>query len=293
MDTLEKLKSRQQERTALLNRAIALAHSDPYVCAAWLFGSGHRDNADAFSDIDLWMVVDDAHIEAIVTERHAYITQIGQPLLALDVPGNAPVGGGYLMLQYPGAYGPLQVDWYWQPRAKAAIPDDARLLFDHCGLNRNVGSQSTDFSYLTQRLMPPAANPDRTTALKVLYELTFCWCMALIGAKKVARREAESAGWLLQLAAEKLHKAQALLPALKLPALTPAPIEPTTITLPEAMALLRQIQQGATELASHLDALGEPLSAQLVPSINAFMDLAEAACALDNASGLVRRRDDT
>lgn len=289
METLEKLKLRQQERTTLLNRAIALAQNDPRVRAAWLFGSGYRDDADAFSDIDLWMVVDDEHIDDIVTERHAYVTQIGQPLLTLDVPGNAPVGGGYLMLQYPGSHGPQQLDWYWQPRANAAIPDDARVLFDHSAMERKAGARSTDFSYLTQRILPPMPQEERSTAQKLLYELTFFWCMGLIAAKEAARREAESAGWMVQFTAEKLQKAQDLWPAANLPEVTPTPIEPTTVTLTEAISHLRQFQQRAAVVASHLVGLGGELCNEIIPSIDEFIDLADATRVLDDVGGMVRR----
>jgi predicted nucleotidyltransferase len=70
MKTLGKLVLRQQERSDLLRRAIALVQNDRRVRTAWLFGSGYRDNADAFSDIDLWTVVDNAHIDEVVRSRH-------------------------------------------------------------------------------------------------------------------------------------------------------------------------------------------------------------------------------
>ncbi|MEZ4711586.1 MAG: nucleotidyltransferase domain-containing protein [Caldilineaceae bacterium] len=289
METREKLKLRQQERTTLLNRAIALAQNDPRVRAAWLFGSGYRDDADAFSDIDLWMVVDDEHIDDIVTERHAYVTQIGQPLLTLDVPGNAPVGGGYLMLQYPGSHGPQQLDWYWQPRANAAIPDDARVLFDHSAMERKAGARSTDFSYLTQRILPPMPQEERSTAQKLLYELTFLWCMALIAAKDIARRDTEGAGWMLQYVAQMLTKARALLPMDDLPTWMMEPIEPTSLSSLDAMRHLRHLHQAAAALIPHLLAQGGQWPAQLVSEIDKFFALVEATRALDDPNGLVRR----
>lgn len=47
------LTQRYAAHTQQLAKAVALVESDPRIVAAWLFGSGYRDDADGFSDIDL------------------------------------------------------------------------------------------------------------------------------------------------------------------------------------------------------------------------------------------------
>jgi predicted nucleotidyltransferase len=283
------LTARQAARTALLASAITLVENDVRVVAAWLFGSGHRGDADAFSDIDLWTVLDDGQIAAVVANRHSYVTQLGEPLLTLDVAGNAPVGGGYLMLQYPGPVGPVQVDWYWQPQAAAVIPDDAHVLFDRVGLPRAVGAKTIDVCYLARGIMPPPPAVEPTPAQRLAHELTFFWCMALIAAKDVARHEQNVAGWLLHYAAQKLDCALALVSGIPTTAYADRITAPETLPLAETMRLVQELHQAATQLLPHLTAWGGAIPAALVPAIQRFFDLAKATSQLDGMTGLVRR----
>ena len=59
---------------------------------------------------------------------------VGSPLLILEAPQNAPAGGAYLLVLYPGQAGPQQVDWYWQPPSAARMPARCRVLFDQAGV---------------------------------------------------------------------------------------------------------------------------------------------------------------
>ena len=43
---------------------------------------------------------------------------------------NAPSGGRYFSVGYPGPLQPLSIDWYWQPQAHAAIGSDTRILVE-------------------------------------------------------------------------------------------------------------------------------------------------------------------
>jgi predicted nucleotidyltransferase len=289
MDTEKRLAQRHTERAQLLAQAVALVENDPRIVAAWLFGSGHRGDADAFSDIDLWTVVDDAHVYALVAQRHAYVTQLGQPLLTLDVLGNAPVGGGYLMLQYPGSVGPIQVDWYWQPQAQSAIPDDAKLLFDRVGLPCAVGTKTIDVCYLAQGIQPPATATVPTLAQQLRYELTFCWCMSLIAAKYVARRAPEAATQLLHHAAQKLDNAQAILPHQATINFTQNSPRAAALSLSAVMSTLRQLHATAARLLPQLAALDSAMPPELLPAISRFYDLAEATSQLEQPSSYIRR----
>ncbi len=286
--TEAQLAQRHAARAQQLAQAIALIENDPCIVAAWLFGSGCRDDADAFSDIDLWTVVDDGQLSELLVARHHYVTALGQPLLVLDVPGNAPVGGGYLMLQYPGCVGPLQVDWYWQPQSQAAIPDDAKVLFDRVGLPRAVGAKTIDVCYLSRGIQPPAPATVPTPAQQLRYELTFYWCMSLIAAKYVARRAPQAATKLLSYAAQKFDKAQAILPQREPINFTQNIPTTTALSFPAAMSTLRQLHGAAAELLPPLAALGGAMPAELLSAINQFYDLVEATSQLEPPSHWVR-----
>lgn len=130
MSSVESLQIRRDERAALLQRALEVLREDRRVVAAWLFGSLGRGDADDLSDIDLWVVVSDEHMEAVHSTRREYVGSLGEPILIEEAPQNAPSGGAYLLVLYGGVAGPHQVDWYWQPQSSAFIPQDTRLLFD-------------------------------------------------------------------------------------------------------------------------------------------------------------------
>lgn len=284
MQTEEVLAQRWAERNQLLQQAIKRIETDPRITAAWLFGSGSRGDADALSDLDLWTVVADDALPDLLTQRHTYVAQLGEPLLTLEVGGNAPVGGGYLMLQYPGKVGPFQVDWYWQPQSQAVLPTDAKLLFDRFGLPQAAGAKTIDVCYLAQGITPPAPAIAPTIAQQVVHELTFSWCMSLIAAKYVARRDAEAAGQLFHYAAAKLDKAYEILQVANTPS---AP--PTALSLMDLMHNLRHLHNSAGRLLPNVTALGQVMPPELLPAIDQFYDLAEAASHLDQPGNWVRR----
>jgi hypothetical protein len=208
LDAERLLRLRAQERAALLERAGTLLQGDPRISAAWLFGSEARGSADALSDLDLWTVVDDAQVDALAAERFAYVRRIGIVLHCYDGPQNAPAGGAYLMALYAGKAGPIQVDWYWQPRARAAIPTTAQLLFNRDGVPiADPGAGPLEPAW------PPDAAERRERAARCS---SFFWVMANITAKNIARglrwsaigqidmlrRQLWEAEWLLGLRAD-------------------------------------------------------------------------------------------
>lgn len=208
MDAEDLLRLRGQERAALLERALAALRADPRILAAWLFGSEARDSADALSDLDIWTVVADAHIDAVRDARFDYVRGAGAVLHCYDGPQNAPAGGAYLMTLYAGQAGPHQVDWYWQPRARAAIPTTARLLF-----NRDDVPLAAPGAGPLEPAWPSDADDRRERAARCA---GFFWVMANIAAKNIARgltwtvigqldllrRQLWEAEWLLGLRAD-------------------------------------------------------------------------------------------
>jgi len=118
----------RQGRDALLHAIESAIADEPRIMAAWLFGSFGRGTQDDLSDLDLWLVVPSADIDEMVARRRDFVKQFGEPVLMLEAPQNAPVGGGYLMVYYDGPAGAYQVDWYWQPEPDAAVPAAVRML---------------------------------------------------------------------------------------------------------------------------------------------------------------------
>ena len=84
------LQIRRTEHETLLQQAQAMLLADQRIVAAWLFGSVGRRTSDAFSDLDVWVVVKDDYIETISAERQSYAAQLDRPVLLLESPGNAP-----------------------------------------------------------------------------------------------------------------------------------------------------------------------------------------------------------
>jgi len=165
---------RRLERDALLARIVAVLEADRRVCAAWLFGSLGRGDEDDLSDIDVWVIVDDEHAEAVKAARREYVTQIAEPLLIEEAPQNAPPEGAYLCVLYPGQTGPLPVDWYWQPRAIARLLPGCHVLFDRVG----IPVETLD--------VPLSANEHGAAAFE---EANFIWVMVNVAAKSIARQK--------------------------------------------------------------------------------------------------------
>ena len=101
-----------EERNQLLRTITNLLERDPIVKAAWLAGSFGRGGEDALSDFDLWVIVDDDQFHKIITQPHQYTSKIGNPVLFLEAPQNAPEGGAYLMTCYDAPVAPHIIDWY-------------------------------------------------------------------------------------------------------------------------------------------------------------------------------------
>lgn len=176
MSVTRKLAEKEQERTGLIEKATDTLARDSRVVAAWLAGSLGRGDADAYSDIDLWVVVRDEDMEAVRKGRRQFVEVLGTPILISEAPQNAPPGGAYLLTMYTGRYGPQHIDWNWLPQSTAAIPPDVQLLFDHVGL--------------PVAPLPRIERPHGDElAAALTQECAFFWAMCAVVAKYIARRK--------------------------------------------------------------------------------------------------------
>src|SRR5689334_4296187 len=137
------LREYQANRDNLLARIVGTLGADKTFVAAWLTGSFSRNEADAVSDLDLNIVVDDEHSERLCArprlvsagttdDRLKIISGFGQPAVIHENHNNAPDGGSFTFVLYSGSA--LMVDWIFIPQAKALRPAQSMLLFDKVGI---------------------------------------------------------------------------------------------------------------------------------------------------------------
>ncbi|HYP39701.1 MAG TPA: nucleotidyltransferase domain-containing protein [Chloroflexia bacterium] len=262
MSSVELLQIRREERAALLQRAIEVLTDDARVVAAWLFGSLGRGDADDLSDIDLWVVVSDEHIDAIRATRREYARSLGEPILIDEAPQNAPPGGAYLLALYGGVAGPHQVDWYWQPQSSARVPQDTRVLFDRAGI---------------QSAEPPLAMTTEARAEAATGKCAFFWVMANITAKKIARREA----WevlrmldMLKYTSDEVHWLAGVRderPTHKSGFTALPPVQPS-----EQLALLRELAEEMEALSPELANLGRDFSPETIRQTYTFLGVVQS-----------------
>jgi predicted nucleotidyltransferase len=192
----------KDERDHLLDQITNFLLADRRVVAAWLIGSLGRGTSDALSDLDLWIVINDESIEKVKNERLEFVKAVGEAVLLLDVPQNAPPGGAYMLSLYNSDFGAIQVDWYWEPQSTAVKPLEIHLLFDLIGLPQ---SNQKPLSQREQLLTP-------TEQATLLTErVNFFWSMSQIAAKKVARLEIWPALSMLNLVGSTLEEVKWLL----------------------------------------------------------------------------------
>src|SRR5215210_4775237 len=136
MSANKELQALLAQQQSYLERAIALLEGDERVVAAWLYGSLGGGTSDEWSDIDLWVVVTDEHIESIRAGRYEYAAQLGEPLLIVDAPQNAPQDGAFLSVLYPGEAASQHIDWTWQGESAARVTTDAKVLFNRSSISQ-------------------------------------------------------------------------------------------------------------------------------------------------------------
>ncbi len=174
----------QAEREMLLARITATLSSDERFAAAWLTGSYARNEADAFSDLDLTVVVTEPHTETLCArpwqkaaqttpERLALFRQFGEPAVIHENNNNAPEGGTFTFVLYQETA--LVVDWTLVPEQQATRPRSSLLLFDKA--NIPLAPSPT-----------PVSLAERAASASEI--VGFFWMMAAVTAKYLARRDA-------------------------------------------------------------------------------------------------------
>ena len=256
------LQTHRQERDDLLARALASLEADERIVAAWLHGSMGRGTHDDWSDIDLWIVLDDERMAMYGAEAEDFARRLGEPLLTIPAPQNAPAGGDYLLALYAGAHGPLMLDdCSWQPLSMAQRPPDARLLFDRAGIP------------LAEE---PELSPEDERLAMARQQFDFFWMMATVAGKAIARaRDWDALSllrfvWTVLAGIEYLAGRRDALPDNSEPPPFPAPVGAA-----EQLAALRGLASTMEQLAAQDARLSADLAPQMPTQVSAYLDMVE------------------
>jgi predicted nucleotidyltransferase len=114
----------------LLSRLVELLRAEPLVLAAWLYGSHGRGEADAYSDLDVWVVAED--VAGLLARWPELAERLGP--LALLEPIRGMTGFRHVLPDWSC------LDVWISPRAAVQGRDAGavRLLFDRAGVEREL-----------------------------------------------------------------------------------------------------------------------------------------------------------
>lgn len=279
--------ARFAEVSSLLRRIDERLRKDQRVAAAYLahFGRGEGFGAedDAWSSLNVHVVVEDGSLDALGMARRDFAAELGSPLLWVEAPQNAPPQGYYLMALYDGEAGPYQVDWYWHSLSAAAVPADTRLLFDRVGLP--ASSEPTPWGYLADDQIPLAlrqAKASRTEteawAEEARNVVGLFWAMVLVSARHVARAPKDErlpfGGMLLNLLRDlRCHLSEAEV------ASTPDAEDPRQSAPAGKLDLLRELGREMEGLMAEVARRGANVPSAAPPRLDRFLHMVQAAIA--------------
>ena len=96
---------------------------------AHLFGSLARGDADAYSDIDIWLVIRDEEYAEVFKNRFEYYSRLGEVTSVNEPPQNAPEGGVHSALLIKTGEALTVADIFLCPLSKAFITEQSKKLF--------------------------------------------------------------------------------------------------------------------------------------------------------------------
>ncbi len=155
-----------KRRDEVLARIEDRLEFDGRVVAAWLSGSSGRGTADAWSDLDLHIVVKDAEAPAWLEQRSVFYDHLGKPIMIL--PGAVSERGDYQGVLFTG---PVFLDLAVHRLSLARRDADTRLLFARVSIAEVAAADLSD--------------ADRRADLQ--HHAEFFWAMTPIALKYVAR----------------------------------------------------------------------------------------------------------
>lgn len=255
----------EQVRDAALGSIVDALKADERFVAAWLAGSFGRGEEDAYSDLDLTLVVADEHAATLCAtpyrtnagttpDRLKLISSIGTPAVDHEHHANAPAGGSFTAVVYQSG---LAVDWTLVPEEVAARGRATKLLFDHANTP----------------LEPPRNQPDADEITRRLAERhAFFWLLAVPAAKTWRRQD----GVKFHAVLEQMHEAERDIHALlrgEMPAYSRESLAPFCATPQAQRAALIGICSRLNDLQGQLSACGVELSADPGRILDVWLEL--------------------
>jgi len=255
----------------LLTRIEEVLQADKRVQAAWLCGSFGRDEADAWSDFDLRVAVEDAALPSLLENLPALYEQIAPPLLVQwEMPSSTMTDGRFQLVYFPG---PVEVDWVFGPASKAARLPESRLLFDRIGV---------------PIIAPPSLSTEERRA-RAEQRLIFFWAMAPIAVKYTGRGDSRHASDQIDLLTRSFITLWRLVECPDGPDPqadnTNRILEPEleeclphlgwTIDPPRALDVIRELCAEVERLHPRLTTLGVPIPSDMPQQVAGLIALAE------------------
>lgn len=265
-----RLETRIKERAQLLARTKMILERDARIRAAWLTGSLARNDQDALSDVDLWIVVADEFIGSVIEERRQYVARVDTPVLVLENLTNAPPLGAYLLVHYPGAVGPQHFDWFWQPESLATYPSNGKLLFDRADLAVADGGEWQDQMH-QEGNRPPIDETDMWSVLA--HKNSFFWAMSLTVAKYIARRDGETVDRMMKVVARTLGETSRLLdvPTVEIDRIFST--EVASLTATEQLEMLQSLARISADMQPEIVSHAQSLPTGAIEQIIDFFEL--------------------
>jgi hypothetical protein len=164
-------------RDRWLRTATLALHEDPLVLGAALIGSLGAGRADDWSDVDLFVVVEDDQLDGYATAEHL---PPGDRTFTIDARHNGPLGSRALSAQYVVDGLPLWVDWHICPLSLATWPAESTVLLDR----RNIPRAQTTPTHDRREPSTPKTS-DEEAAMRL--------ALIPIAGKQLARRSPEAA----------------------------------------------------------------------------------------------------
>lgn len=113
----------------VLNAIVERLRINLDVQAAWLAGSRGRGTADEFSDLDIWVALDDPAMPPVVDDPLAFVHTVVPTVMHILAPSIAPSGGAFIGTWVPVEDEFEQVDWYITPLSSARRDSETMLIF--------------------------------------------------------------------------------------------------------------------------------------------------------------------
>jgi len=169
------------QRDALFARIRENLEADHRVVAAWLAGSFGRGTEDAWSDLDLHVVIRDDALAPWLRERERWFARLGRPLMVMPSP--ASERGDWQGVVFAG---PVWLDLAVHPVSTATREADTRLLFA--------------LADIPLRTVAPLDDEERRSRLQ--HDLDFFWAMTPIALKYIGRGRTDRAVRMVELLME-------------------------------------------------------------------------------------------